>query len=148
MTLHWHASRFAELGVDALYDLLALRARIFVVEQACAYLDPDGADRDSWHLLGRDGRGVLVAGLRIVHPGVKYAEPSLGRIVTAPEVRGTGLGRELVAEGLARCAALWPGQRIRIGAQARLQRFYRDFGFAVASPEYDEDGIAHVEMLR
>jgi ElaA protein len=80
----WH--RFAELGVDNLYDALQLRCRVFVLEQG-PYLDPDGVDRQSWHLLGRDGSGVLVSYLRVVDPGVKYDEPSIGRVITAPEVR-------------------------------------------------------------
>jgi ElaA protein len=79
---------------------------------------------------------------------VKYEEPSIGRIVTAQEVRRTGLGRELVREALARAERLWPGRAIRIGAQQRLERFYQEFGFVTASAPYDEDGIMHVEMVR
>lgn len=145
--LSWRWCRFGELGVDDLYDALALRCRVFIVEQV-PYLDPDGVDRDAWHLLGRDRAGALVAYLRVVDPGVKYAEPSIGRVVTAPEVRGTGLGHVLVREGLARCAAVWPGRANRIGAQARLQGFYRGHGWEPLGQEYDEDGIPHIEMLR
>ncbi|MDA8521261.1 GNAT family N-acetyltransferase [Acidovorax sp. NCPPB 4044] len=144
--LRWQWSRFEDLGVHALHDALALRCRVFILEQG-PYQDPDAADASSWHLLGRDGAGRLLAYLRAVHPGVKYAEPAIGRVVTAPEARGTGAGRALVAEGLARCAATWPGQPVRISAQAHLQRFYGEAGFATVSPEYLEDGIPHVEML-
>ena len=80
-------------------------------------------------------------------PAVKYAEPSIGRVITAPEVRGSGLGRALMREGLAGCAVRWPGQAVRISAQARLQGFYAELGFSVASDEYLEDGIPHLEML-
>ena len=73
--------------------------------------------------------GALLAYLRVVDPGVKYDEPSIGRVVTAPEVRGTGLGRALMREGLAGCARHWPGRAVRISAQARLQRFYAELGF-------------------
>ncbi|MFP3941126.1 MAG: hypothetical protein ACLF0P_12520, partial [Thermoanaerobaculia bacterium] len=38
------ARAFRELSRDELYDLLKLRARVFVVEQDCPYLDPDGRD--------------------------------------------------------------------------------------------------------
>lgn len=145
---NWTWSRFAALAVDDLYDLLALRSRVFVVEQNCAFLDPDGADRESAHLLWRDDAGVLVAGLRVVDPGIKYAEPSIGRVVTAPERRGTGLGRTLMAEGLRRCVETWPGQGVRIGAQARLEGFYREFGFVAVCEGYLEDGIPHLIMLR
>lgn len=145
--IHWQWSRFQALGVDALYDALALRCRVFILEQ-CAYLDPDGVDRDSSHLLGRDDAGVLQAYLRVVDPGVKYREPSIGRVITSPETRRTGLGRRLMAEGVARCTAAWPGQGIRISAQARLENFYAGFGFLPAAAPHIEDGIAHLVMWR
>jgi ElaA protein len=143
----WQWRRFAELGVHDLYDALQLRCRVFILEQG-PYLDPDGIDRQSWHLLGRDAQGALAATLRLVDPGVKYAEPSIGRVVTAPEVRGTGLGHELMAEGVAGCERLWPGRALRISAQAHLERFYNGFGFARVGENYLEDGIPHAQMLR
>ena len=145
--MNWTWSRFGELGVDNLYDALALRSRVFVLEQG-PYLDADGVDRMAWHLLGRDGSGVLQGYLRLVDPAVKYQEPSLGRVVVAPELRGTGLGRRLVAEGIDRCSAAWPGQAVRISAQAHLQTFYAEFGFAPVGEVYLEDNIQHLEMLR
>lgn len=145
--MNWTWLRFADLGVDHLYDALALRCRVFVLEQG-PYLDPDGLDRRCWHLLGRDAAGPLHAYLRVVDPGAKYSEPSIGRVVTSPERRGTGLGRVLMAEGLARCAAVHPGQGIRISAQSRLERFYESFGFRRMGADYLEDDIPHVEMLR
>jgi ElaA protein len=145
--LNWTCTRFQELGVDNLYDALALRCRVFVLEQG-PYLDPDGIDRQSWHLLGRDEAGTLQAYLRIVDPGVKFAEPSIGRVITSPETRGTGLGRRLFAEGVARCLALWPEQGIRISAQSHLERFYGGWGFKRVGSEYLEDNIPHLEMLR
>jgi ElaA protein len=143
----WLWSRFSDLGVDNLYDALALRCRVFVLEQG-PYLDPDGIDRQAWHLLGRDVQGALQAYLRIVDPGAKYAEPSMGRVVTSPELRGTGLGRRLVAEGVARCTAAWPAQGMRISAQAHLERFYGEWGFRRVGEPYLEDDIPHLEMLR
>ena len=143
----WTWQRFNDLGVENLYDALALRCRVFILEQG-AYQDPDGIDRQSWHLLGRDPGGVLQRYLRVVDPGVKYPEPSIGRVITAPEVRGKGYGRELTAEGVARCLTAWPGQGIRISAQAHLQSFYSEFGFESVGPSYLEDGIPHQEMLR
>ncbi|HSQ72032.1 MAG TPA: GNAT family N-acetyltransferase [Rubrivivax sp.] len=145
--MNWTWSRFSELGVDNLYDALALRCRVFVLEQG-PYLDPDGVDRQAWHLLGRDDEGTLQAYLRIVDPGVKFAEPSIGRVITSAEMRGTGLGRRLFAEGVARCQALWPGQGIRISAQAHLERFYGEWGFERVGEPYLEDDIPHLEMFR
>jgi ElaA protein len=145
--MRWHWSRFAELSVDDLYDALQLRSRVFVLEQG-PYLDADGLDRSSWHLLGRDAQGVLVACLRVVDPGHKYDEPSIGRVVLAMALRGRGAGRALMAEGMAGCERLWPGQPIRISAQAHLERFYASLGFARVGEPYLEDGIPHLEMLR
>ena len=144
--MNWIWHRFADLGVDNLHDALQLRARVFILEQG-PYLDVDGLDRSAWHLLGRDGQGTLIGYLRVVDPGAKYDEPSIGRVVTAPEVRGVGLGRALMREGLAGCARHWPDSAIRISAQARLQRFYTELGFSADSDEYLEDGIPHLEML-
>ena len=145
--LAWQWLRFGQLGIDDLYDLLALRAEVFVVEQRCAYQDPDGLDRLSWHLLGRDGQGRLQALLRVVDPGGKYAEPSIGRVVTAASARGRGAGRVLMQQGLSRCRTAWPGQGIRISAQAHLQRFYGSLGFEPVGEPYLEDDIPHLEML-
>ncbi|MCG3188673.1 MAG: hypothetical protein LKCHEGNO_00798 [Burkholderiaceae bacterium] len=147
MPLAWSWLRFGELGADGVYDMLALRARVFVLEQG-PFLDPDGADRSAWHLLGRKAGGELMAYLRVLDPGVKYDEVSIGRVVVDAAGRGRGIGHALMREGLARCAAVWPGRAVRISAQARLQRFYREHGFETVSDEYPEDGVPHVQMRR
>ena len=146
--IHWHWSRFDGLTRDDVYDLLALRARIFVVEQACAYLDPDGLDRDAWHLLGRGEDGRLLASVRVVDPGRKFEAPSIGRVVVDASQRGTGLGHVLMAEALRRCEETWPGAANRIGAQAHLQGFYGRHGYRTVSEVYLEDDIPHVDMER
>jgi ElaA protein len=148
-TLHWSCLRFAELGVWRLYQALALRCRVFILEQG-PYLDPDGADLHAAHLMGHPGPGdsaPLLAYLRIVDPGVKYAEPSLGRVIVAPEVRGQGLAHALTREGLLHCAMAWPGQGVRISAQAHLQALYAAHGFVEVGEPYLEDNIPHLEML-
>jgi ElaA protein len=145
--IRWRFAPFEELTPREVHDLLQLRAEVFVVEQDCPFQDMDGVDPDSWHLLGRRG-DVLIAYCRMIPAGIKFAEPSIGRVVTLPALRRTGCGRELMAEALRRADTLWPGRSIRIGAQHRLERFYEDFGFATASEPYIEDGIPHIEMLR
>jgi ElaA protein len=133
-----------------LYAVLAARQQVFAVEQQCAFQDADGHDLHAWHLLGWIDAGEapdLGAYLRILDPGRKYAEPSIGRVLTVPPYRGTGLGRVLMVEGIARTRHLWPGLPIRIAAQQRLAAFYADLGFATASAPYEEDGIPHVDML-
>ena len=140
---------FTELTAADLYAMLVLRSRVFVVEQTCPYLDLDGLDVAAHHLFGwRDTtRSDLVCGVRILAPGVSYDEASIGRVVTAPEHRGGGLGRVLMERAIVQCEALHPGA-IRIGAQRYLERFYASLGFRTVSEPYDEDGIEHVTMLR
>jgi ElaA protein len=141
--LTWHDKSFDRLSPAELYAIVALREQVFVVEQRCIYQDADGADVQCRHLWA-DHAGRIVAYLRIVPAGVKFTEVSLGRITTAPGTRGTGLGRELVRRGIAATG----GVPLRIGAQAHLERFYRELGFQRASDVYDEDGIPHIEMIR
>jgi ElaA protein len=146
----WQWKRFAELAPAELYALLAARAPVFIVEQQCAFQDLDAIDEFAWHLLGWTSRNhapALAAYLRLIDPGRKYAEPSIGRVLTAAPFRGAGIGREAMREALARAALLYPDRAVRIGAQQRLERFYSELGFRTVSAPYDEDGIAHVEML-
>lgn len=146
--IHWHRCRYDELSRDDLYDALQLRCRVFILEQG-AYLDPDGWDRRGWHLLGRDAAtGALQAYLRLLDPGVRFDEPSIGRVITAPERRGQGLGRTLMQHGLNLHDSTWPGRANRISAQAHLQRFYESLGYRAVGEPYGEDGIPHREMLR
>lgn len=146
--LDWRFASFAELTPGEVHDLFQARAAAFIVEQNCVFQDVDGLDPACWHLLGYSSSRTLVAYARLLPPGAKFAEASIGRVVTTQAVRGTGMGRELVREALARAEALWPGRAIRIGAQKHLERFYNEFGFTIASEPYDEDGILHIEMLR
>jgi ElaA protein len=146
--LTWRYEPFARLTADELYRILALRQRVFIVEQACAYLDADGDDAACDHLWTAGDDGAVRAYLRVVPPGVKYAEPALGRVVTAPEARRGGLGRILMIEGLARARAAFGPVPVRIGAQKYLEHFYGSLGFVRASDDYVEDGIPHLEMLR
>jgi ElaA protein len=146
--MRWETLSFDALSPAVLYELLALRQLVFVVEQRCAYLDADGLDLDARHVLGRDEHGKLVACARLLSPGASYDEVSIGRIVTHPGVRGRGLGRALVRESLTRVKELFGDVPIRIGAQRYLERFYGELGFVVAGSPYDEDGIPHIPMLR
>ena len=150
MKLDWSLKAFDELSPRELYEVLRLRSEVFVVEQDCPYLDADGKDLvpGARHLLGRDAQGELAAYLRLLPAGVSYDEASFGRVVTSPRHRGQGLGDEMVQVALQRMAELWPGQPVRIGAQAHLTGYYGKHGFVVDSDEYDEDGIPHREMLR
>ena len=137
--------------MDDLYAIVRLRESVFIVEQNCPYPDSDGRDPLAWHLLGwRDGPdgNELVAYARIFEPGIRYHEASIGRIVTATKLRGTGLGKQLMVEALRRAEQLAPDQPIKIAAQRRLENFYEGYAFQTVSEPYEEDGILHVDMIR
>ena len=148
--MHWHFARFDDLSPRDIHDLFQARVAVFVLEQKCPFQDVDGADPSCWHLIGRvdAAGGEVLAYCRLVPPGVKFAEPSIGRVLTTAAARGTGAGRELMKEAIARAEALWPAHAIRIGAQRYLERFYGEFGFVKSSGTYIEDGIPHIEMIR
>ena len=147
--LSWRWCRFDQLSVFELQAIYMVRQLVFSVEQQCAYLDADGYDAASFHLAAwSPAHKVPLAYARVVDPGQKYAEPSIGRVITMAASRGTGLGRELVRRAIAHCSQAFPGQGIRISAQTRLERFYAETGFAAVGAPYLEDGIPHTEMLR
>ena len=141
-----HRARFDDLTPRDLYDILRLRSAVFVVEQACLFLDLDDRDHEpeAEHLWIRDGDGVAAA-LRILDEG--DGAWSIGRVVTRPDVRSTGAGSRLMDAAIEvlddRSAA-----EIRLGAQSQHGAWYRRFGFVTAGPEYIEDGIPHVPMRR
>ncbi len=143
----WRLARFDDLSVREAHDIFRARIEVFVLEQDCPFQDLDGLDPLSWHLVGRTC-GEIEAYCRIVPPGAKFDEPSIGRVITTKLVRGTGVGRELMREAIARTRALYPGRPIRVAAQAHLERFYGEFGFVRASEPYLEDDIPHIDMLR
>lgn len=145
--LQWSLLHFEELTNTGLYEILRLRSNVFVVEQDCVYLDADGKDLRCFHLMGREG-DKLCAYARIVPPGVSYAEPSIGRILTSLESRKQKFGKELLNKSIEETEKLYPGQAIRIGAQTYLIKFYNAFGFVESGGPYDEDGIEHIEMVR
>ncbi len=148
--IQWQWASYEELSRDDLYSIMMLRQEVFIVEQNCPYQDADGYDRRAWHLMGWQEKGSenqLVAYLRVVFPGEKYAEPSFGRVVTAPATRGEGLGKQLMSEAVSSVGEIYTASGVRISAQQYLVDFYHQFGFEVVSEPYDEDGIPHLEML-
>lgn len=149
--LRWQCSAFGDLSLTDLYALLQLRSAVFVVEQDCIFQDLDGFDAQAMHLLGFAAGSPaprLLAYARCFPAGVKFDEASIGRVLTAPAVRGSGLGHELVDRAVRAVCTQWGAQPIRIGAQAHLFDFYAAHGFVDQGRPYLEDGIAHLEMLR
>lgn len=145
--IDWQLKDYNALTVDELYTVMQLRQAIFVVEQNCAYLDADGKDVDSMHLMGYSGQ-ELVAYCRIVEPGVSYDEVSIGRVVVKSVFRKFGYGHLLMQRALDTIVSLYGVVPVRIGAQSYLLRFYEAHGFVQVGEEYMEDGIPHCIMLR
>lgn len=148
LALDWRWKRFDELDVRELQNIYRARQIVFAVEQQCAFLDADGCDEHAFHLAAWSALSrEPLAYARVLDPGVKYAEVSIGRVVTTGAGRGIGLGRELMRRALASTADRWPAAGVRISAQSRLEAFYAGFGFVLVGERYMEDGIPHTEML-
>lgn len=137
---------FEALSGREVHDVLALRSEIFVVEQRCIYQDVDGNDPLGMHLLARRGER-LVGYLRVLPPGTRFARASIGRVVVRVSERGSGLGRALMREALARIEVDGPVP-LKLSAQAHLEAFYASVGFTATDERYDEDGIPHLAMIR
>ena len=142
----WRLWAWNEWSNDLLYAAMQLRSAIFVVEQDCVFPDMDGLDPACTHLCGCDDSGRLLAYARLLAPGVKYDEASIGRVVTASEARGKRVGHALMAEAVRLTRERHPGAPIKIGAQRYLEGFYGSFGFETISEPYLEDDIWHIDM--
>lgn len=141
--MDWTVKHWDELTRDEVYDLLAVRTAVFVVEQHCPYQEVDGLDRRAWHVFVRDSGGAIQACLRVLEPEDGTAQ--IGRVLTVE--RGTGLGRALMERGIQAAWERTDARRIRLEAQSYAQGFYEKLGFRRTSlPEFLEDGIPHVEM--
>jgi ElaA protein len=144
--MNWLCKKFDDLTPHELYAILQLRNIVFAVEQSCVYPDMDDKDQASYHLMGWDSN-KLVAYTRLVPPGVSYPDlPSIGRVVTAPNARRKGSGRELMNVSIDKVHELFGNMPVKIGAQLYLKKFYESLGFLQTSDIYDEDGIDHIEM--
>lgn len=157
---------FSELRPEELYGIMQLRSQVFVVEQNCLFLDPDGVDTlpETLHVFhprppramadthgaefGRDlGPWAYARILPADVPDGPAARPgarSISRVVTHPEARGQGWGRRLLADIVDR----FSDQLLTLNAQSHLEGLYTAFGFAANGPRFFEDGIEHTPMQR
>ena len=139
---------WAELDKSELYQLLQLRAQIFVVEQECAYQDLDGQDPEALHLLASDEHQTLVAYARLYETQIDTKDyVAIGRVCTAEAYRGQGISRQLMQQAI---SYIESNQKkpITVSAQAYLEQFYQSLGFATVSEPYLEDGIPHIRMIK
>lgn len=145
MELTWTYKHFNGLSATELYAIMKLRNAVFVVEQNCVYQDADDKDLKSWHLAGWNGAD-LVAYCRILPAGLSYDHPSIGRVISSPDYRKGGFGRELMQKAVVKTIEQFADPIIIISAQLYLQRFYESIGFVKDSDTYLEDEIPHIRM--
>lgn len=145
MTIDWKNYRFDELPNTILYEILKLRQEVFIVEQACAYLDCDGLDPLAIHLCGQQkDTGEIYAYARIFPSKTLQEETVIGRVIIKASQRGTGLAYQLMQKAEQTC----PSAQYYLGAQAHLETFYTKAGYKRAGNNYDEDGIPHLPMKK
>lgn len=136
-----------ELDTNLLYDILQLRQEVFVLEQDCPYLDADGKDQHSHHVLFYKN-DQLVAYTRLVPKGISYDDyVSIGRVVNHQSIRGQGIGKQLMEYSIEKCKELFPDNKIKISAQVYLLKFYTELGFKETGDRYLEDDIPHCAMV-
>ncbi|MGB0910308.1 MAG: GNAT family N-acetyltransferase [Nitrospirales bacterium] len=150
LNLVWKIQTYSNFSLDQLFDVLQLRVNIFVVEQQCAYPELDECDRhaETRHLSGYDENGSLVAYARLLPAGISFSEVSVGRLVVRTDVRGQGVGHQLLQKTLDEAQKVWPGHVIRMAAQEYLESFYEHYGFRRVSDIFLDHGVPHVEMLK
>jgi ElaA protein len=138
--------QFSELTLDELYEILQLRAEIFVLEQDCVYNDLDGLDKVAVHQFIKK-EGKIVAYSRLLQPGTRFSEYSIGRVVVKQSERGIGLGIKMMEAAKNYMVNEWGATKIKVSAQKYLRKFYEDLGFEIVTDEYLEDGIPHFGMI-
>ena len=136
---------FDELTASELYEILQLRSEIFVVEQDCVYNDLDGLDKSAVHLFLKK-KGEIIAYSRLLTPGTRFPEYSIGRVVVKQTERGKGYGIEMMKAAKKYIVDKWDASTIKVSAQKYLRKFYEDLGFEIVTDEYLEDGIPHYGM--
>ena len=136
--------KFEEFSAQELYELLKVRAEVFVVEQNCVYQDMDGIDYDSFHVTGYTEEKI-VAYLRMFMKDISQKIAQIGRVLTVE--RGRGFGEEILREGIRVAKEEMNAEKIYIEAQCYAIGFYEKVGFQVTSEEFLEDGIPHVKMI-
>ena len=135
---------FDELTARELYAILALRDKVFVVEQECIYQEADGKDSRAYHVWLEEG-GEMIAYLRVLEAGVSFDEVSIGRVIAVK--RRQGYGSRIVAEGIRVAREKYGAKAIRIEAQTYARGLYEKLGFKQTTEEFLDDGIPHIGML-
>ncbi|SDR88584.1 GNAT family N-acetyltransferase [Pseudomonas oryzae] len=128
----WHADNA---------DLRRIREAVFIVEQGVPpELEWDADDVDAVHFLAFED-DFAVGASRLLLDG------QIGRVSVLKDWRGLHIGEMLMQATIAE-AERRGLKRQMLTAQAHAIRFYERLGFRVASEEFLEAGIPHVDMVR
>lgn len=123
----------------------ALRTRVFVQEQQIpAELEWDEADAHAIHAVAYDRLARPVATGRLLQAGDGVAR--IGRMAVDRELRGTGVGRQVLL-ALAGEAARRGDRQVVLHAQRSAEGFYLRLGFSFRGEPFEEAGIPHIEMV-
>jgi ElaA protein len=144
--MRFKIKKFKELSLAELYAIMQLRQEIFVVEQNCPYVDADGKDLLSVHVMGYEKK-QLMAYARLVPPGVSYKTPSIGRVVVHAAHRGKKHAYTLMEACIKETLRRYKTNSITISAQLYLKDFYTRTGFKAVGDVYPEDNIPHIKMI-
>jgi ElaA protein len=143
--LQWRWYALEDMKPGRLYDMLALREAIFVVEQTCVYQELDGLDKTAGHLLALKN-DMVVACLRVLPPDENEQRIRIGRVAVSSGCRKRGVARQMMQAAIDKTRQDYPSCGIFLDAQTYLKAFYESMGFQVCGGEFLEDGIPHIPM--
>jgi ElaA protein len=124
-------------------EAVAIRRRVFIEEQGVPEADElDGKDGERTHFLARDAAGRAI-GCASQRP--YGAQHKVERVAVLPELRGTGLGRDLMhaVEAHARATG---ARDLVLHAQTAVVAFYEKLGWQRIGARFFEAGIEHQKM--
>jgi predicted GNAT family N-acyltransferase len=121
-------------------DAQIVRLEVFVHEQHVPpEIEMDDMDAVCLHALAYDGAGQLLGTGRLLPDG------HIGRMAVRKSARGSGVGGALL-EGLMEKARGRGDAGVVLNAQTHAAPFYARHGFVQEGGEFEEAGIAHVQM--
>lgn len=134
-------------GDATLFHAHAVRRAVFIDEQEVPEdVEMDDKDDDATHFVIYDTENehsVATARLRFVDEETVKAE----RVAVHESYRGEGLGTWLM-DLLEDEARAHDCSTVRLHAQTNVEAFYHRLGYETVSDEFDQAGIAHVEMVK
>jgi len=132
--------RFDALTRRELHDVLALRSRVFVVEQKITDVaEVDGLDPKAHHALCRVDASIAGT-LRIL---LDRDPIKVGRVAVDKAYRGQGMGSRMMVA----TQEFLGDRRAKLHAQAHLEEWYAELGWHRSGENFEIVGIDHVPMV-